>query len=75
MTAPAGQTVLLRAGRAFGSLRLYTPAGLDFYAVEPVTHLANAINRPELREQAMTVLAAGASLRGDIEIERAEAAW
>jgi aldose 1-epimerase len=74
MTAPAGPTVLLRAGRAFGSLRLYTPAGLDFYAVEPVTHLANAINRPEVGDEAMTVLAPAASLRGDIEIEVAEAA-
>ena len=62
----------MRASRAFGCLRLYTPVGADFYAVEPVSHLANAINRPELEDHAMTILKPGASLRGDIEIELAE---
>jgi len=69
MSAPSQVGVRMRASRAFRVLRLYTPAGRDFYAVEPVTHLANAINRPDLKAHAMTVLAPGASLRGDIEIE------
>ncbi len=73
LAAPAGPVVVLRASRAFGGLRLYTPPGQDFYAVEPVTHLANAINRPELKAHAMTLLAPGASLRGDIEIEIGDA--
>lgn len=73
MTAPGAATIRLRASRAFGALRLYTPAGADFYAVEPVSHLANAINRPDLEGHAMTILKPGASLRGDIEIEFVEA--
>jgi len=73
MTAPSGSSIRMRASRTFGVVRLYTPVGQTFYAVEPVTHTANAINRPDLDNQAMTVLAPGASLRGDIEIELAEA--
>ena len=73
LAAPAARSVLLRASRTFGVLRLYTPVGQDFYGVEPVSHLANAINRPELVDNAMTILAPGASLRGDIEIEIEEA--
>ncbi len=74
MSAPSGAGVRMRASRAFGVLRLYTPVGRDFYAVEPVTHLANAINRPVVKDHAMTILAPGASLRGEVEIELAEAA-
>ena len=73
MAAPGGAAIRMRASRAFGVLRLYTPKGADFFAAEPVSHLANAINRPELADHAMTILAPGASLRGDIEIELAEA--
>ena len=73
MAAPGAETIRMRASRAFGALRLYTPAGADFYAVEPVSHLANAINRPELEEGAMPILAPGASLRGDIDIDLMEA--
>ena len=72
MTAPGAPTIRMRAGRAFGVLRLYTPLDCDFYAVEPVSHLANAINRPDLADHAMTVLAPGAALRGDIEIDLLE---
>jgi len=73
MEAPSGVSVRLRANRTFGALRLYTPVGRDFYAVEPVSHLANAINRPDLKDHGMTVLAPGATLCGEIEIELAEA--
>jgi len=74
MSAASGDRVRMRAGRVFRVLRLYTPKDRDFYAVEPVTHLANAINRPDVKEHAMTILAPGASLRGDIEIELEAAA-
>jgi aldose 1-epimerase len=72
MEAPAGARVRMRASRAFVALRVYTPPGRDFYAVEPVSHLANAINRPDLKDGAMTVLAPGATLCGEIEIELEE---
>ena len=72
MSAPSGPKVRMRANPTFGALRLYTPAARDFYAVEPVSHLANAINRPDLKDHAMTVLKPGATLCGEIEIELAE---
>ena len=68
LRAPSGPDVRLRAGGDLTSLRLYAPTGQDFYAVEPVSHLANAINRPGLTDNAMIVLAPGQSLHGDIEI-------
>jgi aldose 1-epimerase len=73
MAAPSATGVRMRASRTFGGLRLYTPAGLDFYAVEPISHLANAINRPDLKDDPMTVLAPGATLCGEIDIELQEA--
>jgi aldose 1-epimerase len=73
MEAPSRARVRMRASRSFGALRVYTPVGADFYAVEPVSHLANAINRPDLKDHAMTVLAPGATLCGEIEIELEEA--
>ena len=73
MSAPGAATIRMRASRAFGALRLYAPAGGDFYAVEPVSHLANAINRPELEEGAMTILSPGASMLGEIDIDVLEA--
>jgi aldose 1-epimerase len=72
MDAPSGARVRMRASRSFGALRVYTPAGRDFYAVEPVSHLANAVNRPDLKENAMTILSPGATVCGEIEIELAE---
>ncbi|MFV3126539.1 aldose 1-epimerase [Niveispirillum sp. KHB5.9] len=61
-----GLLVSLRADRLFGTLRVYTPAGRDFFAVEPVTHGANALNQPEL--PAMAILAPGTSLSGTVRI-------
>lgn len=61
-----GLLISLRADRIFGSLRVYTPAGRDFFAVEPVTHGANALNQPELPP--MAILAPGASLSGTVRI-------
>lgn len=61
-----GLLVSLRADRIFGTLRVYTPAGRDFFAVEPVTHGANALNQPELPP--MAILAPGDSLSGTVRI-------
>lgn len=61
-----GFLISLRADRIFGTLRVYTPAGRDFFAVEPVTHGANALNQPELPP--MAILAPGNSLSGLVRI-------
>jgi aldose 1-epimerase len=66
LSAEAGPRVLMRAGPAFSVLRVYTPPNADFLAVEPVSHRADAINHPEDRDGAMTVLAPGATLEGEV---------
>ncbi len=58
--------VTLKADRLFGTLRVFTPEGRDFFGVEPVSHGANAINQPGLPP--MTILAPGAALSGTISI-------
>lgn len=64
MTAPDKPTVRLTAGPPFAMLRVFAPEGADFLAVEPVTHMADAINRPDEADGAMRVLAPGETLRG-----------
>jgi aldose 1-epimerase len=47
------------------NLQVFTPAGADFFCVEPVSHVPDAINHPELTEtQAMAVLAPNEALTG-----------
>ncbi|MDR3513947.1 MAG: aldose 1-epimerase [Caulobacteraceae bacterium] len=67
LSAPQGPRAQVRASGAFGVLRVYTPAGRDFLAVEPVTHRADAINHPGDADGAMTVLAPGETLRGEVQ--------
>jgi aldose 1-epimerase len=62
MTAQ-GLKVLVSASSVFSALRVFTPSGRDFFAVEPVSHSADAINRGGL-----AVLAPGASLAGTMTI-------
>jgi aldose 1-epimerase len=35
---------------------VYVPAGRDFFAVEPVSHMNNAINRPDIADHGLRVL-------------------
>ena len=49
----------IQADAAFRDLQVFTPAGADFFCVEPVSHAPDAINRGE-----MAVLAPGESLEG-----------
>ncbi|WP_343234393.1 aldose 1-epimerase [Microvirga terrestris] len=55
----------------FGHLVVYVPHGRDFFAVEPVSHLNNAINRPDLTGHGLKVLKPGervtAQVRFDVE--------
>jgi aldose 1-epimerase len=65
LSAPGRPDTLLRADAAFPLLRLYTPPGRDYYAVEPVTHAADAIRHPDA-PGAMAVLAPGQTLAGEV---------
>jgi aldose 1-epimerase len=60
----------IETGEDFRNLQVFTPAGADFYCVEPVSHAPDAINRPGLPpDQAMRVLAPGETLRGTIRLQ------
>jgi aldose 1-epimerase len=48
VTPSAGDAVTIEADRALGFLVVYAPAGRDFLAVEPVTHMTDAFNRATL---------------------------
>lgn len=58
--------VELRASAPFGSLRLYVPEGRDFFALEPVSHGADALN--DRMPPPMAILVPGACLSGIVEI-------
>jgi aldose 1-epimerase len=57
----------IEADNVFTCLQVFTPAGADFFCVEPVSHAPDAINRPDLaRSQSMAALETGQTSRGSI---------
>ena len=58
----------LSADRIFGNLQVFTPSDADFFCVEPVTHVPDAINRKLDEGQGMAILERGQSLRGDVRL-------
>ena len=57
----------IEAGEPFRQAHVFTPSWADFFCVEPVSHVPDAINRPGLpAEQAMHVLLPGETLSGSI---------
>jgi aldose 1-epimerase len=55
----------LEAGPALRHLQVYTPPGQDFFCVEPVSHMPDAINHPG---HPMRVLAPGESFTAEIAL-------
>lgn len=64
----AGEASLhLTASKGLGNLQVFTPHWADFFCVEPVSHVPDAINRPGLPpEQVMDTLAPGEILGGSV---------
>nr|WP_294502079.1 aldose 1-epimerase [uncultured Rhodopila sp.] len=59
----------IEASAVFRHLQVFTPHWADFFCVEPVTHVPDAVNRPDLPgEQAMHVLAPDETLSGTISL-------
>jgi aldose 1-epimerase len=60
--------ILLRldADPVYGHLVAYVPRGRDFFAVEPVTHLNDAINRPDIVRHGLHVLQSRELLTGTV---------
>jgi aldose 1-epimerase len=64
-----GGGVTITADSAFGHLQVYTPLQYDFFCVEPVSHVPDAINRSDLPQgQGMHVLQPGEALAGGVTI-------
>lgn len=60
-------TLDLRADGAFRYLHVYTPTHRDIICAEPVSHLPNAVNRPDLPP--MDILPPGGTLRGAMRLK------
>jgi aldose 1-epimerase len=57
----------IEAGGLFRNLVVYTPPGQDFFCVEPVSHMTNAINRlASMRGHGLRSLAPGETLQGEV---------
>jgi len=57
----------IEASAAFRNIQVFTPVWADFFCVEPVSHVPDALNRPDLpTDQAMHVLASGQTLAGTV---------
>jgi aldose 1-epimerase len=56
----------IQADPFFGHLVVYVPTGRDFFAVEPVSHVNNAINRPDIADRGLKVLQSGERLTAKV---------
>ena len=62
-----GASLTIVVDAAFRHLQVYTPGQRDFFCVEPVSHVPDAINRTDLQSiQAMHVLQPGEVLAGSV---------
>jgi len=71
---PGGLSATMTADAPFGHLVVYTPQACGFFAVEPVTHMNNAINRMDVQGHGLRVLDPGETMSGTIRIAPAAAA-
>ncbi len=62
----AGIGLRIEADPVFGHVVVYVPAGRDFFAVEPVSHMNNAVNRPDVVGNGLRKLASGERLTGRV---------
>jgi hypothetical protein len=56
----------IEADPVFGHLIVYVPPARDFFAVEPVSHMNNAVNRPDVTDNGLRHLAPGERLTGSV---------
>jgi aldose 1-epimerase len=67
--AAGAASLRIEASEVFRQLQVFTPKWGDFFCVEPVSHVPDAVNRPGLpAEQAMHVLQPGETLSGTINL-------
>jgi len=64
--APGPVTIAIEAGPIFRHLVVFTPPGADFFCVEPVSHLTDALNRQDQPGTGLVILPPGGVLEGEI---------
>ncbi len=64
---PPGPAISIMASEQFSHLVVYTPPGQDFFCVEPVSHMSDAINRMgAVPDHGLRVLPSGATSQGEV---------
>jgi len=66
---PDGPGVRLTADALFGHLVVFTPPDRDFCAIEPVSHMVDALNRADQPASGLRVLQPDEVLAGDIVLQ------
>lgn len=61
-----GLRLTMDADPAYGHIVIYFPAGGTFFCAEPVSHMTDAVNRPDEPDNGMVTLAPGESLEGSV---------
>jgi aldose 1-epimerase len=65
--ASAGPSLTIEADDVFRHLIVYTPRDHDFFCVEPVSHMTDALNRMgEVPDHGMSILPPGGTLQGEV---------
>lgn len=62
----AGIGLRIEAEPVFNHVVVYVPAGRDFFAVEPVSHMNNAVNRRDIADNGLRNLAPGERMTGSV---------
>lgn len=59
----------IEASAAFSQLQVFTPSWADFFCIEPVSHIPDAINRSDLPDaEAMNILQPNETLSGSVRL-------
>lgn len=66
---PGRVSLALTASEALGCLHVYAPLDQDFFCVEPVSHVPNALNMPDPQGQGMRVLEPGETLAAEMRLQ------
>jgi aldose 1-epimerase len=64
--ARPGPLLSIEATELFRHLVVFTPLGANFFCVEPVSHMNDALNRLDIAGHGMHILEPGQSLQGEI---------
>ncbi|CAO3421092.1 aldose 1-epimerase [Azospirillum doebereinerae] len=67
-----GLSLTLRAEGPFGHLIVYAPAGEDYLCLEPVSHMTDALNRPDEPDAGVIALPPGERLTGVVRFQVGE---